>query len=82
MCVFACVSTPKCVGGDGHDALGALFRGEAGSVLQGLVGQGREVEPRLVGVAEPGAARHGQHLQGATQRSELMSRSAHFEAEL
>lgn len=54
---------PQRVCGDGHNALGALLRGKTGGELQGLVGQGSQVETGLVGVAEPGAARHGQHLK-------------------
>lgn len=60
---------PQSVGGDGHDAFGTLLRGKPRGVLQGLVRQGRQMEARLVRVAEPGAAGHGQHLkQGKQQR--------------
>jgi len=49
------------VHGDGHDALGTLLGGEAGRVLEALVGQRGQVEAALVHVGEPGAARKGQH---------------------
>lgn len=55
--------SPQGVGGDGHDALGALLRGEARGVLQRLVGKGRQVEAGLVRVAQPGPAGHGQDLR-------------------
>ena len=38
----------ECVGGDGDDALGALLGGEAGRLLQALVGEWCQVEPVLV----------------------------------
>lgn len=53
---------PQGVGGDGYDTLRTLFRGKAGRVFQSLVGQRRQVEAGLVGVAEPGAAGHGKNL--------------------
>lgn len=58
---------PQRVGGNGHDAFRALLRGEAGGVLQSFVGQGSQVEAGLVGVAEPGAAGHGQNLSEPEQ---------------
>ena len=52
---------PKRVGGDGDDAFGTLFRRETGSVLERLVGKRSEMEPVLVRVGKPSAARHSQH---------------------
>ena len=45
--------SPQGIGGDGHNALRALFRGEARGKLQGLIRQGREMETRLVRIAQP-----------------------------
>lgn len=59
--------SPQGIGGDGHNALRALLRGEARGKLQGLVRQGREMETRLVGIAQPWAAWHGQHLRKERQ---------------
>lgn len=58
---------PQRVGGNGHDAFRALLRGKAGGVLQSFVGQRGKVETGLVGVAEPGAAGHGQNLSEPEQ---------------
>jgi hypothetical protein len=52
---------PERVGGNGNDTLGALLAGEARRVLQGLVGEGGEVEAVGVVVGDPGAGGHGQH---------------------
>lgn len=54
---------PECVEWDGYDALWTLLGGESGSILQRLIGQRRQVEATLVGVAQPWATRHRQHLQ-------------------
>lgn len=56
------VLIPQSVGGNSHDAFGALLWGKARRILQGLVRQRGQMEARLVWVAEPGATRHGQHL--------------------
>lgn len=56
---------PQRVGGNGHDAFGALLRGKARGILQGFVGQRSQVKARLVGVTEPGATGHGQNLSEA-----------------
>lgn len=55
--------SPQGIGGDGHNALRALFRGEARGKFQGLIRQGSEMETRLVRIAQPRAAWHGQHLR-------------------
>ena len=52
---------PQGVGRDGDDAFRALFRGEAGSVLERLVRERCEMEAILVSVGEPSPAGHGQH---------------------
>lgn len=62
------IEVPQGVGGNGHDAFRALLRGKARGVLQGLVRERRQVEARLVRVAEPGAAGHGQHLKQRQKR--------------
>ena len=67
--VFVCVCTPQGVGRDCHNALWTLFRGEARGIFQRLIGQGRQMESGLVGITQPGATRHGQHLK-EMERSE------------
>ena len=52
---------PEGVGSDGDDSLGTLLGGEAGGIVEDVVGEGSEVEPGLVGVGEPGSAGDCQH---------------------
>lgn len=55
--------SPQGIGGDGHNALWTLFRGKARCKFQGLIRQRGEMETRLVRIAQPWAAWHGQHLR-------------------
>lgn len=71
---------PQSVGGDGHDAFGTLLRGKPRGVLQGLVRQRRQMEARLVRVAEPGAAGHGQHLKQEKHKDSRLPQSVPWQS--
>jgi len=53
---------PQSIGWYGYDALGALFRGKAGRILECVIWERREMKPALISVAEPWPTWHGQHL--------------------
>ena len=50
---------PESVGGNGNNALWTLLRGEARGKVKDIVRERREVEARLIGIAQPGAAGDG-----------------------
>lgn len=68
--------SPQGIGGDGHNALRTLFRGKARCKFQGLIRQGGEMETRLVRIAQPWAAWHGQHLREEKNTSNKLGKNS------